>query len=313
MQCLQTEAGRVAVAGSGFLVDGYDLSIIGAVQNVIKVVYVCQGSAPCQSDKISAADFQNLTGAVNSAALVGSIFGQLIIGVLADRLGRRLIFIITGVLLVVGSCLSALAQSDLISDAGPQQLLYQIALARFVVGFGIGGEFPLTGSIAAEGSSAKRRTVLMSLVYTSACVGILLCPMLMLLLYALGCPLWLLWRLGLAFGGVMPLASLYFRWKMHESDDYRKVEQQRAQCNPKVMLAPTVGLYKWHLLGTASNWFLFNAIYYSTFLFQGQIMAAASFGPEGLAGTFEKTLVSGVLVFVGGCAGILSVHGGGSP
>lgn len=308
MQCLQTEAGRVAVAGSGFLADGYDLAIIGPVLHVINAAYVCQGGAPCQAGEITAADFRNLTGAVNSAALVGAIFGQLVVGALADRLGRRVIFVLTGVLIVVASGLSALARPDLIPDVGPQQLLYQIAAARFVVGFGVGGELPLSGSIAAEGTSAKRRTVLMSLVYTSCCVGVLLCPTMLLLLVALDCPPWLLWRLGLAFGGAMPLVSLYFRWKMHESDDYRKVEQQRAQGAPQVMLMPIVRLYRWHLFGTSFNWFLFNGLYFSTFLFQGEIMAAASFGPEGLVGTFEKSLVSGVLVLVGGCVGVFLVQ-----
>jgi len=44
---------------------------------------------------------------VSVAALVGAVLGQLIFGTLADRIGRRVIFVVTISCVVVGAALSS--------------------------------------------------------------------------------------------------------------------------------------------------------------------------------------------------------------
>ncbi len=56
------------------------------------------------------------TSAISSAALAGAIIGQLVFGSLADRLGRRLIFISTISIVIVGAIGSAtVMESEYIS------------------------------------------------------------------------------------------------------------------------------------------------------------------------------------------------------
>lgn len=46
---------------------------------------------------------------ISTAVLIGAVLGQLFFGLLADRIGRRLGFIVTLSLVILGSILSALA------------------------------------------------------------------------------------------------------------------------------------------------------------------------------------------------------------
>jgi MFS family permease len=78
---------------------------------------------------------QALEGAVASAALFGSIIGQIIAGSLADIIGRKKLFVATAILITIGAFGSALTMDT------PQLTIYgQIACWRFFLGAGVGGK-----------------------------------------------------------------------------------------------------------------------------------------------------------------------------
>eukprot|EP00929_Paragymnodinium_shiwhaense_P017177 TRINITY_DN12617_c0_g1_i1.p1 TRINITY_DN12617_c0_g1~~TRINITY_DN12617_c0_g1_i1.p1 ORF type:complete len:502 (-),score=108.10 TRINITY_DN12617_c0_g1_i1:636-2141(-) len=265
--CLQSELGRVAVAGSGFLADGYDLYVIGQALQVLKrTINECQlGEVDnCISDE----EWKRYEGYISSSALWGAVAGQLIFGTLADRLGRRVIFICTGVLIVVGSLLSALVVEN---GRGPEFMLTQLMIYRGILGFGIGGEYPLSAAICAEGTSPRRRGTLMALVFTNQGLGYLLCAGLMTAMAFFEVELERLWRISLGFGAVVPIISLFFRMRMHESEDFTKVQEQRDHEDAGVDVWATVRRYRWHVVGTAGNWFLFDVIWYANSLFNSSI------------------------------------------
>ncbi|RYG52726.1 hypothetical protein EON67_00515, partial [archaeon] len=66
------------IAGVGILSDAFNFFSINLVKNVMSNIYP-QTSAQ--------------TSAIGTAALVGAVFGQVVFGSLADKLGRRTIFI----------------------------------------------------------------------------------------------------------------------------------------------------------------------------------------------------------------------------
>ena len=91
---MQSRAARVLLAGAGFLADAYDLFVINLVLRLLRDEYphyVSNGLAP------------QLEGQVASAALVGSILGQIIAGSTADVVGRKVIFVATAALITIGS------------------------------------------------------------------------------------------------------------------------------------------------------------------------------------------------------------------
>jgi len=300
---LETELGRVAVAGSGFLADGFDLYIIGQVQNVLEAEYTCGHAS--RSDCVSAEDWASIKGMLSSAALFGAVIGQLTFGSLADRLGRRAIFITTGALIICGSLLSACVFE---AGQGPNMLLYQLVFCRALLGFGIGGEYPLSATICAEGTAPRRRATLMSLVFANQGLGYLLSASLMCLLAYLEAPGAFMWRFALAFGAAVPLVSMYFRMAMHESEAFEKVKAARASNSDDVSLMPTLAKYKWHLLGTAGNWFIFDIVFYANSLFNGDVTSIIQVGPGGLKSTFLRTLLIVLIMLPGYLVGLALIN-----
>ena len=117
-----------------------------------------------------------LKNAVNNAALVGSILGQLFFGLSGDVFGRKWNFVITSSLIILGalgsataaagrSVASPLAANGLWSGTAAQptgiadNVYEQLVIWRAILGFGVGGEYPLASTITSEGSSMASRGV----------------------------------------------------------------------------------------------------------------------------------------------------------
>lgn len=264
---LDSEWGRVVIAGSGFLADGYDLFVIGSVQEVIR-----------NTDDVLSLDqvtWDRYKSTISSCALWGAVAGQLCFGSLADILGRRVIFVVTGTLIIVGSIASAICSGTAFgaqtAEERARHLLVQLAISRALLGFGIGGEYPLSASICAEGTSAKRRSTLMSLVFSNQGLGYLTAAAMMLILEYSGASLDATWRVALGFGAVIPAISLYFRAIMHESDDFKKVQEMRQHHAASAGTLATLNRYKFQILGTALNWCIFDICFYGNGIFNQDI------------------------------------------
>lgn len=105
---------------------------------------------------------QGQTSAISSAALAGAIIGQLTFGSLADRLGRRAIFVSTITIVIVGALGSAtVVESEVIN------IYTQLTLWLLLLGLGIGGEYPLSefkgqGLMVVQASGGVERGALSS-------------------------------------------------------------------------------------------------------------------------------------------------------
>jgi PHS family inorganic phosphate transporter-like MFS transporter len=70
------------------------------------------------------------------------------------------------------------------------------------LGFGIGGEYPLSATLAAEGSTSQTRGRQMAVVFSMQGWGYLLAPLVVLFFIGVGVPIDLVWRLTLGFGAI---------------------------------------------------------------------------------------------------------------
>ena len=194
---------KTFVAGAGFMSDAYDLFIIDVVKNVMSELYP-QSAAQ--------------TAAVSTAALVGAVLGQLVFGALADKVGRRTIFMVTLTLVVLSSLGSAT-----ITDDGHGAIYAQLAAWRFMLGFGVGGEYPLSATITSEGAATRTRGYAVALVFAMQGVGKILAAAVNASCLSSGMSLDAAWRFALGFGSVPGLLTVYHRWKIEESHHFKAV------------------------------------------------------------------------------------------
>ena len=102
-------------------------------------------------------------GLLLSAGLVGMALGAIVLGSLADTLGRKRLVHICLTTVTIGMILSAFAQSQL-----------QLLALRFVTGLGIGGMLATLTALVSEYSNDKRRGICMGLLQSGYPLGALL-------------------------------------------------------------------------------------------------------------------------------------------
>jgi MFS family permease len=130
---------RMVVAlGVAWILDGLEITVAGAV-----------------AAQLTSEDTLGLTttqvGLMATVYLAGEVFGALFFGSLADKLGRRKLFIITLAVYLIGSGLTAFTLGN-----GIGSLVFLYA-TRFIAGAGIGGEYAAINSAIDELIPARFR------------------------------------------------------------------------------------------------------------------------------------------------------------
>jgi len=92
-----------------------------------------------------------IEGTLDSVVFAGAIIGQLFMGLAGDLCGRKRALVLTNLFTALGALCSAFC------SWGPATTVYTvITISRFVLGVGVGGKYPLAGTVSSEGKSAKK-------------------------------------------------------------------------------------------------------------------------------------------------------------
>lgn len=137
-------------------------------------------------------------GWITSAVMFGAIFGGALAGNLSDRLGRRKMILISSLIFVIGSLLSALSPHD--------GQIYLI-IVRIFLGLAVGAASALVPAYMSEMAPARLRGRLSGINQTMIVSGMLLSYIVDFLLKDL--PETMAWRLMLGLAAV-PAIILYF-------------------------------------------------------------------------------------------------------
>jgi putative MFS transporter len=120
-----------AACSGGPLLDGYLLGIVGiALTGITAQLKLSTGTE----------------SVIGVAALIGMFFGGLIFGPITDRVGRKPMYTIDLLVLVVASVLSVFVTSA-----------WQLVVLRFVIGVAIAADYPIATSLLTEWLPRKRR------------------------------------------------------------------------------------------------------------------------------------------------------------
>lgn len=251
---------RVAAACAGFLADAYDLFTIDLVVLILHQQY---------GEMIGAKEKSIMV----STMLAGVIIGQLSFGYIADWAGRKWAFVATAALNIIG----ALACSLCGGLGGPSGLPLQLAFCRFVLGIGVGGEYPLSATVSAEAATDPvSRGQYMGLVVSMQGFGMLLSSLIAMGTLSFNMSLEATWRLLLAFGALPSAVAFCLRWSLHESQVFEKAKasQDAVGTDRCRLVAGTLTRHWQLLLGTSGAWFCMNLFQYSIGSFKSSIFDA---------------------------------------
>lgn len=227
----------IVIAGMGFFTDAYDLFCISIVTKLLGRIYYTDltfekpGTLP-----------PNVAAAVNGVAFCGTLSGQLFFGWLGDKLGRKKVYGITLVLMVVCSLASGLS-----FGRSAKGTMATLCFFRFWLGFGIGGDYPLSATIMSEYANKKTRGAFISAVFAMQGFGILAGGIVGLIVssafnHAFPAPAYsvnrqaslvdqadYVWRIILMFGAIPALLTYYWRMKMPETARYTALVAKNAK------------------------------------------------------------------------------------
>src|SRR5258706_7503468 len=265
--------GAVLVSGMGFFTDAYDLFVIGIASTL--------GTKEWNPSSGSLA-------LLNSTMLAAAFLGAFVFGRFADVAGRKRVYWMVAAIMVVGAVGSALSPS------------YWVLIAfRFLLGFGVGGDYPVSAVLMSEYANRKDRGKLVGMVFGTQALGLIVGPLVALTLLGAGASDGGAWRIMLGLGAVPAAAGIYLRPKMPESPRYQIQVQGKAypaaaqisrftdgqvNGNGSRGLRHEMGLrafltnrrYLIMLAGTAGTWFLLDYAYYGNTISTPQILSLIS-------------------------------------
>jgi len=294
----------IIIAGMGFFTDAYDLFSIPVVTGLLGRLYYQKPGATAPGTLPV-----NVNAAVSAVALCGTLAGQLFFGWLGDKLGRKKVYGMTLMLMVIAAIACGLSFGHTATS-----VMTTLCFFRFWLGFGIGGDYPLSATIMSEYANTRTRGAFIAAVFAMQGTGILTAG-------AVGCIVSAIynhfvqappfsvnpqasvpassdfvWRAILMFGAVPAAATYYYRLKMPETARFTALvagnSKQAALDMAKVLQVDEIqvedanrvekvrfGLFSRefvrrhgvHLLGTTTCWFLLDVAFYSQNLFQKYI------------------------------------------
>ncbi|HEY1639941.1 MAG TPA: MFS transporter [Streptosporangiaceae bacterium] len=264
----------VFVSGMGFFTDAYDLFIIGVASTLIKQ------------------DWHLDTGRLallNATMLGAACLGALVFGRIADLVGRKRVYWLVAAVMAVASIGSALAPS-----------FWVLIGFRFLLGVGVGGDYPVSAVLMTEYANRKDRGRLVGLVFSTQALGLIIGPLIALAFLGSGVSTGLTWRLLLALGAVPASAVVYLRSRMPESPRFQVqvqgkqdtarqeltrftdgvISDEAAEAGPQRRISLreflTTRRFLVLLSGTAGCWFLLDYAYYGNTISTPQIIALIS-------------------------------------
>lgn len=283
-------------SGMGFFTDAYDLFIIGAILDVFN-------STNIPGFNLSTPTGKALEGLLAASAIITAILGQLVFGFLGDRIGRKSIYGIEATLMTLGALLSAFAPN-----------LLWLIIFRMIMGFGIGGDYPISATIMSEYSNVKDRGKLIALVFANQGLGTLT-AVAVGAISAYFLPPDIAWRVMAGVGAIPAATVIYLRRKVPETPRYSalvkgdiKEAEKAAQflgakldtsvkvATKRMSFIEFLSKYGLLLIGTAGTWLILDVAFYGTGIYSGPIVTSILGKPSNV---YFEIIEAGIPFMVG--------------
>ncbi|MDM5191040.1 MFS transporter [Bacillus sp. DX4.1] len=245
----------LGVAGLGWLFDAMDVGMLSFV------IVALQKEWGLSSQEMG------WIGSINS---IGMAVGALLFGILADKIGRKSVFIMTLLLFSIGSGLTALSTT-----------LTVFIILRFLIGMGLGGELPVASTLVSESVEAHERGKIVVLLESFWAGGWLIAALISyFVIPTYG------WQAAMVLSAVPAIYALYLRWNLPDSPQFEKVEKRQSVfTNIKSVWS---GEYRRATIMLWILWFCVVFSYYGMFLWLPSVMVLKGFS---LIKSFQYVLI----------------------
>ncbi|ARF17210.1 MFS transporter [Sporosarcina ureae] len=235
----------LGIAGTGWMFDAMDVGILSFVIAALAVEWNLTSTE------------MGWIGSVNSIGMAIGAFG---FGLLADRIGRKQVFMITLILFSVASGLSALTTT-----------LWAFLALRLLVGAGLGGELPVASTLVSESVSAKERGRVVVLLESFWAAGWLIAALIAyFVIPEFG------WRVALLITALPAFYAIYLRRNLPDSKKFEEQEKTSQTTGQKLkqLLAPA---FRKRTIMLWIVWFAVVFSYYGMFLWLPSVMVIKGF------------------------------------
>lgn len=247
----------LATAGVGWLFDALD---VGILSFVVAALAVDWNLTPTQMGWI---------GSVNS---IGMAVGAVLCGILADKYGRKNVFMWTLLIFSLASGLSAFTTT-----------LTAFLILRFIIGAGLGGELPVASTLVSESVEPHERGRIVVLLESFWAAGWILAAVISyFIIPEYG------WRVALVLTAIPALYAVYLRIKLPDSKKYEAISKE---ARTSVMQNIKTVWTKKYARATTMLWVLWFMVvfsYYGMFLWLPSVMVMKGFS---LIQSFEYVLI----------------------
>ncbi|KAJ9137215.1 Metabolite transport protein GIT1 [Coniochaeta hoffmannii] len=271
----------IIAAGAGLASDGYQNNLMTMLNVLFTQEYPKVYTAHVKTQ-------------VSNALLVGEIPGQVVVGATCDYLGRKTAIVMTTLMVVVCGILASASHG--VTTLG---MFWMLTIARGIVGFGAGGEYPAASTSASESANEqtlKNRGPIFVLVTNLplSCGGPLAVIVFLIVISAAGqTHLSTVWRVCFGIGCIIPLVIFYFRIRMLNSKLYRA-----GAIKKRVPYSLVLRYYWKDLIGTCGAWFLYDFVTFPNGVFSGTIISSVTHS-GGRVKTAEWQLLLGIIALPG--------------
>lgn len=170
--------------------------------------------------------------AIKLATSVGTIFGQICFGILADKIGRGKMYGSELMIIIAATFIQSLA-----SNSPGLDIVVVLVLWRVIMGIGIGGDYPLSSIITSEYATTKWRGAMMGAVFAMQGIGQFGAAITTLIVTEIfesqtrdipinkcdgSCKIAVdrMWRIIIGFGAIPACFALYYRLTCPETPRY---------------------------------------------------------------------------------------------
>lgn len=245
----------LGIAGLGWLFDAMDVGMLSFV------IVALQKEWGLSSQEMG------WIGSINS---IGMAVGALLFGILADKMGRKSVFIITLLLFSIGSGLTALTTT-----------LTAFLILRFLIGMGLGGELPVASTLVSESVEAHERGKIVVLLESFWAGGWLIAALISyFVIPKYG------WQTAMVLSAIPAFYALYLRWNLPDSPRFERVEKRQSVfTNIKAVWSVE---YRKATVMLWILWFCVVFSYYGMFLWLPSVMVLKGFS---LIKSFQYVLI----------------------